>query len=119
LKLAKVSKLNDISAAAQVKKFRARKAMNNLSHKEKPRVLPIKEPSKMPPLLAQVITIPKNERLPNGGIPLLSLERHHCRWPLWETGEYPDGFCGKACSSSGSFCEEHARIAYSGTGKRK
>lgn len=41
-------------------------------------------------------------------VPLLQLERHHCRWPIGDVGEPGFGFCGRTKADGSSYCKDHA-----------
>ncbi|WP_150526798.1 GcrA family cell cycle regulator [Roseibium sediminis] len=50
---------------------------------------------------------------PEGGVPLIELERDQCKWPLWKHDDDPRHCCG-AKATRGSYCEAHARLATAG-----
>lgn len=40
-------------------------------------------------------------------VPLLELERHHCRWPIGDVGEPGFGFCGRTKILGTPYCADH------------
>jgi GcrA cell cycle regulator len=45
-------------------------------------------------------------------VPLASLERGQCRWPLGHPGDPGFGFCGAGKLAGMSYCEMHFRLAH-------
>lgn len=54
-----------------------------------------------------------------GSATVLTLDRHMCKWPIGDPAMDGFTFCGK--QAEGSFCIDHARVAYQPqqTGKKK
>lgn len=50
----------------------------------------------------------------SGGVTLLELKDHNCRWPLWKDDERPvePRFCGEIIDATQTYCPEHRKIAY-------
>lgn len=66
------------------------------------------------PSVVQELNIPSALR-----VDLLDLKEHMCRWPIGDPQHDEFHFCGRNCSSGGSYCEHHARLAFQPAARRK
>lgn len=54
-----------------------------------------------------------------GGVALVDLRDHHCRWPLGDPREIESfRFCGEHHAAGKPYCEGHCDVAYAGTTRR-
>lgn len=74
-----------------------------------PRRVPAKEPEVLPL---------KEEREDPGSATLITLGAHMCKWPIGDPEADGFTFCGRR-SSTGPYCEGHARAAYQSLGSKK
>lgn len=88
---------------------------------------PVRQPARLPAVKAAPaarrldLTVPI-ERLvvPLGAkVPLLGLDEKMCRWPSGDPRDAGFGFCGHERFGLMSYCEYHARIAYTPDGLRR
>ncbi len=54
-----------------------------------------------------------------GGVALLDLQPHSCRWPLGDPRDENFSFCGAEKEAGCSYCSAHARRAFTGIPKPK
>lgn len=66
-------------------------------------------PAPRPP---RAICTATNDPPPEGGVSLLDLEFHHCRWPMGDPHAESFRFCGGHALEGKSYCAAHARLAY-------
>jgi GcrA cell cycle regulator len=74
-------------------------------HRKKPVIAMIARPPLEPP----------PEPAPEGGVLLVDLERHHCRWLISEPSEML--FCGAGKEPGFSYCLLHVKLAYQRSGR--
>jgi GcrA cell cycle regulator len=87
----------------------------------KPPTKPVKVALQPPslPILKSLVDEMKRavaiEEPPAGGVDILELENHHCRFPLGGVMDYPPHkFCGAPKSPGSSYCSEHRQRCVSG-----